>query len=609
MGKILRIKKLTTAAEAIIGVVILVIVGLGLNYLAPGLRVSASKQLESLVIDGKQLDNVTEASLMELPSTKPSNMVTSQPAITVAGYAWNGQTAIITANGGPFTTKGSIMEQNGVNLRIVRQDWLAELRSMQMKFIEEYNSGEEYPSSDRSAMGIMIMGDGAPFYISTMQKALDSKFGNGKYHVEVVGAFGMSNGEDKLIGPTSWKTYKGPSNSHPMLGSLISTVPGDGDWVTTLNYCFANGLKVNPDFDTYDAEAVNFFPSKDDDYINSAKELIASQTEGFTVSLKEVKNGVLTGKTIEKEIDGCATWTPGDKIVFDALVGFTDIASTKDFPNQMATSLIVVKEWAAKHPEIISNILKSAYTAANQIKQYDEWAVRGSEAVQETFNAETPEYWYSMFKGKSGTKQGVTFNMGGTRVLNYADAMQYYGMLDGKNRYKSVYTQVSNYLTELNPFGFNESVKGIVPYNEAVNLVYLKSINDIEVGSVQEIDYTETKTKTLARGEWYINFNTGSSEIQNSSNSELEKLYNLLVQAEQTKLSISGHTDNTGSVTTNNNLSNGRANSVRDYLVKRGISKDRFQEVVGKGSSEPIGDNNTDSGRATNRRVQITLLQ
>ena len=45
------------------------------------------------------------------------------------------------------------------------------------------------------------MGDGAPFYISTMQQALDDKFGKDKYHVQVVGAVGISYGEDKLIGP------------------------------------------------------------------------------------------------------------------------------------------------------------------------------------------------------------------------------------------------------------------------------------------------------------------------------------------------------------------------------------------------------------------------
>jgi len=155
---------------------------------------------------------------------------------------------------------------------------------MQMKFIEEFDKGEAFPTSDKSAFGIMIMGDGAPFYISSAQKALNEKYGNDKYHVQVMGVIGMSYGEDKLIGPPSWK-----SDPKSMKGAVISAVLGDGDWVTTVNYCFANGLKVNPDPTTYDADAVNIYPSENDDYIKSAEELIKSQTTGWTVSLKEVK--------------------------------------------------------------------------------------------------------------------------------------------------------------------------------------------------------------------------------------------------------------------------------------------------------------------------------
>jgi len=576
----------------------------GVYLLAPGLRVEASKTLSGLADNGDVLDNTTDASLIALPSTIPSIEVVSQPRVTIGGYAWNGQTPIIVANGGPITTKGSLMEQNGINLEIVREDWLSQLKTGQFKFVEQFDAGEAFPSSNKAYAGIIIMGDGAPYYLSTMQSALDKKFGKDKYHVQVVGAFGMSNGEDKLIGPAEWK-----SNPKSMLGALISTVPGDGDWVTTLNYAFANGLKVNPDFTTYDADAVNFFPSKDDDYINSAKELIASQKEGFTVSLKVVKDGKLTGDTIDKAIDGCATWTPGDKMVFDALNGFTDIASTRDFPNQMATTLIVVKEWAVQNPEIVSNILKSALTASNQIKQYDTWAVRGSEAVAKTFAVESPQYWYDMFQGLIGTKNGVSYNMGGTRVLTYADVMQYYGITDGTNRYKSVYNQVSTYLTELNPFGFNESVSRVVPYNEGVNLFFLKNINDIDAGEVEVTDYSVAKTEVLADGEWYINFATGSANIKSNSLKDLNRIYNLLIQAEQTKIVLVGHTDNTGSDSVNVPLSGNRAQSVADYLVGKGINLSRIQEVNGAGSSQPFATNSTSVGRASNRRVQVTFLQ
>jgi outer membrane protein OmpA-like peptidoglycan-associated protein len=275
----------------------------------------------------------------------------------------------------------------------------------------------------------------------------------------------------------------------------------------------------------------------------------------------------------------------------------------------MPTTIIGVKEWAEKNPTIVSNILKSALTASNQMKNYDDWRVRASEAVKETFQMETPKYWYDMFKGQQGTKNGLTYNMGGSKVFNYADAMQYFGMSDGVNRYKSVYTQVSRYLKELNPFGFNENVGKVVDYENAVNLYFLKNINDIESTEADKADYSQQKTEVMASGEWRINFNSGSAEISGNSTSELEKIYNLLIQAENTKLTIVGHTDNVGKPESNLALSKSRAQAVVNYLSRKGIPNSRFQMVDGKGQNEPIADNGSESGRSQNRRVVITLLK
>jgi len=604
MGKILRTQKLTTFSELLIVVVAIGAILGGVYYLSPGIKTAVSKQLSGIDLNQMDVNNVTNAEKIVLPSTDVSSEISGKPLVRIAAYAWNAQSGIIVSNGGPKTTKGSLMEKNGVNLEIIRQDWLSELRNMQMKFIEEFDRGEAYPSSNKSAFAIMMMGDGAPFYISSMQKSLNEKYGKDKYHVQVMGVVGMSNGEDKLIGPPNWK-----SDPKSMKGSVISAVLGDGDWVTTINYCFANGLKVNPDPATYDADAVNIYPSENDDYIKSAEELIKSQTTGWTVSLKEVVNGKLTGKTVNKKIDGCATWTPGDKTVFDKLSGFVDIVSTKEFNNQMPTVVIGVKEWAEKNPEIVSNILKSSLTASNQMKNYEDWKVRASKAVADTYQMETPEYWYKMFKGQQETKNGLTYNMGGSKVFNYADVMQYFGLTDGVNRYKSVYNQVSGYLTELNPFGFNENVGAVVPYDEAVNLFFLKNINDIESTSADKADYSNQATQVIASGEWKINFNTGSAEISNSSSKEVEKIYNLLVQAENTKITVVGHTDNVGNADSNLVLSKNRAQAVVNYLKQKGIPENRFQMVDGKGQNDPVADNNTASGKALNRRVVITFLK
>ena len=604
MGRFLKIQKLTNAAELLLIAVGVGVLLTGVYFFAPGLRVAVSKQMSGLTIDGGDLNNVTKGAKLPLPSETVSTEVASKGLIRIAEYAWNGNSGMIVANGGPRTTEGSLMEAAGVNLEIVRQDMVGGLRDMQIKFVEEFASGVAYPKSDKSAFAVSIMGDGVPFYITTTQKSLDEKFGKGKYHVQVLGAYGLSYGEDKVIGPRIWK-----DNPQSMKGCVISSVIGDGDWVVACNYASANKIAINPDPTTYDANAINFVPSQDDDYINSVKELIKSQKTGYTVPLKEVVDGKLTGKTLDRKIDGATTWTPGDKMAFDALSGFTDVVSTKDFVNQMATSIVVVKEWALQHEKEVIAILKQSYTAANQIKQYDEWAVKASECVAKTYNLETPKYWYDLFKGQKGTKDGLDYNIGGSKVFNYADAMQYFGITDGNNRYKAVYNQVSIYLTDLNPCDFNGTCKdGVVPYEDAVNLYFLKSVTDVDAGVAVKQDYTATKTEVMANGQWNINFATGSNAIQ-GSDKDLQEIYNLLVQAEQTKLKVVGHTDSQGNPQSNVTLSKGRANSVVEYLTNKGIASSRFQLVDGKGSNEPVADNKTESGRAKNRRVDITLLK
>lgn len=614
MGKILKTEKFTTLMEGIIVAVGIAIVSVVVYIFSPGLGVSESKTLKGLELSSDQLNNITAGVQLPLPSSELSSKVSNKGVIRIGEYAWNGNSGMIVANGGPRTTKGSLMEAAGLNVEIIREDMVGGLRNMQLKFVEEYESGKEYPQSNKSAVAVSIMGDGVPFYITTTQKSLDEKFGKGKYHVQLIGAYGLSYGEDKLIGPKIWQ-----DNPQKLKGAVVSAVIGDGDWVVAVNYAFANKIDVNPDPTTYDANALNFVAAPNDDYIEAVKDLIKSQKTGYTIPLKEVSNGKLTGNTIDHKIDGAVTWTPGDKMAFDELTGFTDVASTKDFINQMATSLVIIKEWAIAHDKDVIALLKQTYTACNQIKQYDEWAVKAADCVAATYGRDKDgnslgeigegKYWYNMFKGQKGTKGGLDYNIGGTRVFNYADAKQYFGISDGKNRYKSVYEQVSNYLTELNPCDFNGTCKdGVVQYEDAVNLYFLNSISDVDAGTAEKVNYSETKTTVMADGQWNINFATNSTEIQGSEK-DLETIYNLLNQAENAKVKIIGHTDNTGNSKDNITLSKGRANSVVQYLKNRGISKDQFQEIDGKGDTEPVADNKTTAGKAKNRRVDIILLK
>jgi outer membrane protein OmpA-like peptidoglycan-associated protein len=72
------------------------------------------------------------------------------------------------------------------------------------------------------------------------------------------------------------------------------------------------------------------------------------------------------------------------------------------------------------------------------------------------------------------------------------------------------------------------------------------------------------------------------------------------------RFNIEGHTDNTGSAATNNELSLRRAMSARDYLIGQGVASSSI-DVDGFGFAVPVGDNSTSDGRARNRRVEIVI--
>ncbi|ULQ55422.1 OmpA family protein [Flavihumibacter rivuli] len=106
-----------------------------------------------------------------------------------------------------------------------------------------------------------------------------------------------------------------------------------------------------------------------------------------------------------------------------------------------------------------------------------------------------------------------------------------------------------------------------------------------------------------------VQFATGSATLTAGAKKELDKAARILTeQYPQLKLEIGGHTDNTGKAETNRTLSQKRAEAVRAYLVKKGVTEDRMS-AVGYGPDQPIDDNATKEGRAKNRRVEFKVSQ
>jgi outer membrane protein OmpA-like peptidoglycan-associated protein len=104
-----------------------------------------------------------------------------------------------------------------------------------------------------------------------------------------------------------------------------------------------------------------------------------------------------------------------------------------------------------------------------------------------------------------------------------------------------------------------------------------------------------------------ITFDFDKSNLKPEFYPVLDNVARTLQEYNQTIVEVAGHTDSVGSDAYNQKLSEQRANAVSSYLTGRGLMRDRFI-VVGAGESRPVASNDSESGRAQNRRVEITLV-
>ena len=103
-------------------------------------------------------------------------------------------------------------------------------------------------------------------------------------------------------------------------------------------------------------------------------------------------------------------------------------------------------------------------------------------------------------------------------------------------------------------------------------------------------------------------FDSGSAKLKDNANIPLIKILREMDKYPDMYILVEGHTDNTGSATLNQTLSEQRALAVRNWLMKfYQLPASRFA-VKGYGSSKPLASNNTEEGRAKNRRVSIILI-
>jgi outer membrane protein OmpA-like peptidoglycan-associated protein len=133
---------------------------------------------------------------------------------------------------------------------------------------------------------------------------------------------------------------------------------------------------------------------------------------------------------------------------------------------------------------------------------------------------------------------------------------------------------------------------------------------DLEKNLAQEIKLRQARVEKLPNNVVRVTmtnqtaFETNSADIKPGFHSTMDKLADVVVRYGKTTLTVVGHTDDVGSNAYNQALSERRAHSVAQYLESRRVNSLRLA-ISGKGETQPIETNATDTGRQANRRVEI----
>ena len=123
---------------------------------------------------------------------------------------------------------------------------------------------------------------------------------------------------------------------------------------------------------------------------------------------------------------------------------------------------------------------------------------------------------------------------------------------------------------------------------------------EFEIG----ISYELPKTYTLKD----VHFDTNSAKLKTSSYKSLNELAEFMIHKKTLKFEFAGHTDSDGDELANQKLSQRRAETVRKYILKKGVASTRVT-AKGYGETQPIASNSTNEGKSKNRRTEVRILE
>ena len=292
-----------------------------------------------------------------------------------------------------------------------------------------------------------------------------------------------------------------------------------------------------------------------------------------------------------KQVDAAVTWEPDLSAAVTARGSEAHVlVSTQAATNIIADTLCARQDLIDKAPETVRDFVRGWLDGIQMIKDNPNGSY---EIVARALKLDTD------------TVSGM---LSGLKLTPFADNAQFYGLTGAKAHYETLFD------TAFVIWRKKGLVTKSVDAKAWADTRFLQAVASYYPG--QKVEEAQVVAKApsekdvpILHQQIQIQFTPGSDEIMPGSYLLLDKLGETMTSFGSTVLRVEGNTDSTGSAATNLTLSEKRALSVKNYIVKNfpNIPPTRFQ-TIGRGSSNPIAENTSEAGRQQNRRTDIKVI-
>jgi NitT/TauT family transport system substrate-binding protein len=309
---------------------------------------------------------------------------------------------------------------------------------------------------------------------------------------------------------------------------------------------------------------------------------------------------------VQEAVDAAFVWSPDDKDSVEKVPGSKVLFSTKNAPGIIWDAVLVTDKASSDKRKSIERFLAGLLYANGRINKSTDVRNEAIQNMCSLFNQSDAGFWSNLEIAKFMT-------------LN--DNLNFFGM---NSSYKGVtgdelYSQMGDAYRPLKMNSGEPLVSGEIPsWREVSDPSYIRALKNHPKLKDQVADvptkFAAPTTKVvnaeaMTSNTITVNFPTGSSELSIDAKRIIKRDFgNLAKRFSTSYIRIEGNTDNTGSYDVNKRLSLSRANAVKNFLITTyGWDSNRII-TVGNGPDKPVSSNDTEEGKAENRRTDFQLV-